>query len=126
MCEHLFTSLLLFFSDKPSNNLDATMNPTEQVAQMERIIKYTFNDRQLAVESLFHGGIFIRFDDTQILPQRNERLAIMGDKLLDLLLIRKWYTTQISSGKGVTRVYRNVLTCCRPSSLHGGVGQYHP
>ncbi|KAL1644858.1 hypothetical protein SLS61_008539 [Didymella pomorum] len=75
------------------------MTPEQQVAEMERIISYTFNDRHLAVESLYHGGFPIHFDGDWITPQRNERLAIMGDSLLDTLLIRKWLTTVNGAGR---------------------------
>jgi hypothetical protein len=73
----------------PSSN--ATMTPEQQVAEMERIISYTFNDRHLAVESLYHGGLPIHFDSDWITPQRNERLAIMGDS----------FSTRCSSASGL-------------------------
>lgn len=74
------------------------MTFNQKVAEMERIIAYTFQGRQLAVECLFHGGLPVYFDGAWLTPQRNERLAIMGDNILDTLLIRKWFTTQNNQG----------------------------
>lgn len=102
------------------------MTPEQQVAEMERIISYTFNDRHLAVESLYHGGFPIHFDGDWITPQRNERLAIMGDSLLDTLLIRKWLTTVNGAGKSGTLSHRDLLTCCRPSSPRSRLDGHHP
>jgi dsRNA-specific ribonuclease len=100
------------------------MQPNQQVAVMERIIGYTFNDRQLAVEALYHGGSPIDFDGACITPQRNKRLAIMGDNMLDMLLIRKWFNTQDRFGKTSPRgpyPHQDLLTRCRPSSLRDGM-----
>ena len=102
------------------------MTPEQQVAEMERIIGYTFNDRHLAVESLYHGGFPIHFDGDWNMPQRNERLAIMGDNLLDTVLIRKWLTTLNGAGQSGTRSHRDLLTCCRPFSPRSRLGRCHP
>lgn len=75
------------------------MNPDQQVAQMERNIGYAFNDRQLAVKALYHGGFPIYSGGAWVTPQRNERLAVLGDIVLDMLLIRKWFTTQHHPGR---------------------------
>lgn len=75
-----------------------TMNANQQVAQMERIIGYTFQDRQLAVEALFHGGLHVEFDGAWVLPERNERIAIVGDNILNTLLIRKWLPSRDGQG----------------------------
>ncbi|KAF3045354.1 hypothetical protein E8E11_008053 [Didymella keratinophila] len=74
------------------------MNPDQQVAEMERIVGYTFKDRQLAVETLFHGGMLIDYDGAWITPSRNERIAIVGDNILDTLLIRKCLTARDGQG----------------------------
>ncbi|KAJ4401154.1 hypothetical protein N0V91_008176 [Didymella pomorum] len=80
------------------------MTPEQQVAEMERIISYTFNDRHLAVESLYHGGLPIHFDSDWITPQRNERLAIMGR----LLRAADW-----------TGIIRNDLVTNKKLASHG-------
>lgn len=66
---------------------------------MERIIGYEFNDRQLAVESLFHGGVPIHYRGDWTAVQRNDRLAILGDILLDAVLASKWLNSQHHTGK---------------------------
>jgi ribonuclease III len=45
----------------------------------ERIIDYTFNDRRLLTEALHQT--------------QNERLALLGDKVVALILIDSWYET---------------------------------
>lgn len=75
------------------------MDCNSQVAKMERIIGYAFQDRHLAVECLYHGGVPVYFDGAMVQPERNERLAIVGDNILDTLLIRRWFTTRCAPGK---------------------------
>lgn len=65
---------------------------------MERIIGYTFNNKRLALESLNHGGLPIHYDGKyQYLP-RNERLAIVGDSVLDTVLRSRWYNARDIGG----------------------------
>lgn len=75
----------------------ATHN-NQKVANMDGIVGYTFDNRQLAVECLYHGGLPILFDGAPLKPERNERLAVLGDSILDVVLISKWYRARDNQG----------------------------
>lgn len=74
-------------------------NTRQPVAVMERITGYVFNNKRLALESLNHGGLPIHYGGTyQYLP-RNERLAIVGDGVLDMVLRSGWYHAHDIGGR---------------------------
>ncbi|KAF9690746.1 hypothetical protein EKO04_011334 [Ascochyta lentis] len=85
------------------------MNVNHQITDMERIVGHTFQNRQLAVECLYHGGQYIFFDGVLQKPARNERLAIVGDKILDVVLGTKWYYSRDAQGVPRPKVQWNVM-----------------
>ena len=70
------------------------MNVEQQIALMELIIGRPFDNKRLAVEALNHGGLPIYLDGAFRTVERNERLALLGDKILDTALVSKWYNTR--------------------------------
>ena len=58
--------------------------------ELESLIGYQFHDRGLMEEALEEAG-----------PQTegNERLALLGDKVLSLMLLHRWYMEGNTTGR---------------------------
>ncbi|KAF3003111.1 hypothetical protein E8E13_008238 [Curvularia kusanoi] len=70
------------------------MSTEQRVARLEEIIGWVFEDQLIAVECLNHGRQPIVFNGSSTIFQKNERLAVLGDSLLDTTLITKWYSSR--------------------------------
>lgn len=101
------------------------MTPEEQIAEMERITGYTFENRQLSVECLYHGGLPIFLDGVFQEPARNGRLAVLGDSLLDTVLISEWYRTRDAEGNKLCICLHKLLMQCRSSACQGTLERHH-
>lgn len=64
-----------------------------QVHDCQEAIGYTFQDELLLWEALQASGSLICHGTIPRYRAGNTRLAIVGDKLLDLLLSLEWYPT---------------------------------
>ncbi|KAH8434277.1 uncharacterized protein LDX57_011915 [Aspergillus melleus] len=66
--------------------------------EFEKVIGHHFHDQGLMDEALEESGLA---------SAGNERLALLGDKILDLMLLRRWYhegnTTE--QGTGLLKTY---------------------
>ncbi|KAL8769521.1 MAG: hypothetical protein Q9209_004582 [Squamulea sp. 1 TL-2023] len=68
---------------------NARMN--NAVAGVEAIIGYTFNDKFLLWEALQAAGSNVSIAGTRTITDGNKRLAVVGDKILELVLAERWY-----------------------------------
>lgn len=75
------------------------MDLDQKIAGVEIIVGRPFQNRRLVTESLNHGGLPIDFNGSSERFSRNDRLAILGDSLLDTILLTKWYNGRNSHGK---------------------------
>lgn len=84
----------------PPTMTSVDMSTEQRVARLEEIIGWTFNNKLHAVEGLNHGGPVVFFEGQlyQEFP-RNDRLAVLGDRLLDTVLLMKWYHQRSNQGK---------------------------
>jgi hypothetical protein len=57
----------------------------------EQIIGYTFKDRELAWEALQDPSSGVSVVGSRRLPKGNRRLALLGDKVLAMILVKTWY-----------------------------------
>ena len=58
---------------------------------VERVIGHTFNDPLILWEALQAAGSTVRSAGPRRFPDGNKRLAIIGDTVLKLVLVTKWY-----------------------------------
>lgn len=73
---------------------------TNNLASLERIINYVFNNKMLGVLALHSDGLIAK----------NDRLAIVGDKAIDMVLCDLWFDAQDSQGNGI-QPYQIGNTC---------------
>lgn len=73
-------------------------NVTLKVAELERIIGYTFADKMKGWEALqLPGNSFA----TSFITKGNKRLAIVGDLAIDLVLSETWYASGAAEGQSI-------------------------
>jgi dsRNA-specific ribonuclease len=72
--------------------------------EFECLIGYQFRDRGLMEEALEEAG-----------PETagNERLALLGDTILSLMLLRRWYSEGNTTGRSAPAATDIVLIPCR-------------
>lgn len=77
------------------NLLDAAAG----VGALEERLGYTFKDRMLCVQALKVSAVHspLYFDGTVHELGTNNRLALLGDRLLSLVICEKWYQTERST-----------------------------
>lgn len=63
----------------------------ETTCRVEAIIGYVFNDPFILWEALQAAGSPIRSAGLRVFPDGNKRLAVLGDTVLELVLIGNWY-----------------------------------
>ncbi|KAL8782412.1 MAG: hypothetical protein Q9213_005415 [Squamulea squamosa] len=68
---------------------NARMN--NAVAGVEAIIGYAFNDKFLLWEALQAAGSNVSIAGNRMIPNGNKRLAVVGNTVLDLVLVERWY-----------------------------------
>lgn len=71
----------------------ATIRITDMITGVEDIIGYNFADPLILWEALQGSGSGNTFAGTRRFPEGNKRLAILGDTILQLVLVRDWYHT---------------------------------
>ena len=64
------------------------LNVTHDV---ERVIGHAFNDPLILWEALQAAGSSVRSAGPRRFPDGNKRLAILGDAVLKLVLVTRWY-----------------------------------
>ena len=62
------------------------------------IIGYTFADPIILWEALQAAGSGITWAGTRHFPDGNKRLAVLGDTILQLVLVNDWYDTAYDRG----------------------------
>ena len=58
---------------------------------VERVIGHSFNDPLILWEALQAAGSSVRSAGSRRFPDGNKRLAILGDTILKLVLVSRWY-----------------------------------
>ena len=100
-------NLYFDLSSKPSDisNFDSTIPLiarygllTEQVSRCEGIIGYTFTDKRQCVKALITYPNPLL--ETARFSGKNDRFAILGDRILDHYFCQNWYETGLSCGNG--------------------------
>lgn len=78
----------------------------EIIADCETKIGYTFNGKHHCIAGLNATGFGLRLSTDTPLATKNDRLAILGDIMLDANLARKWFnnTTYDKGRYGKIRV----------------------
>lgn len=72
------------------------------VSGVERIIAYTFSDPSLLWEALqAPGSNVFQAGDRQISNEGNKRMAILGDKWMDFIIVTDWFMENLPRGKAL-------------------------
>lgn len=66
---------------------------------VEKIIGYEFTNTELREEALLAAGASISDPAIDGDPRGNKRLALVGDAVLQLLILEKWYGQGTDTGK---------------------------
>lgn len=84
------------------SNMTVSVMATNQMSSMTRgvetIIGYNFNDTMILWEALQAAGSTVRFVGTRRFDDGNKRLAVLGDTILKLVLVTKWYDSADARG----------------------------
>ncbi|KAJ4357102.1 hypothetical protein N0V95_002758 [Ascochyta clinopodiicola] len=78
------------------------MDVANRLALLERIIDYVFNRKILGVEAMNSGGQPVHFTGQWHQLQRNDRLAVLGDKAIDMVLCPLWFDARDAQGRPLT------------------------
>lgn len=81
------------------------MNVDDRLAHVEHEIGRIFEDKLIAIESLNSDGQPIYYKGGYNNLRRNDNLAIIGDKAIDLVLSIMWYRSRDSQGLILCLVY---------------------
>lgn len=87
---YIHTALYYAFSSAMASSYPSNPEPTHACQQT---IGYTFQDPTLLWEALQADGSIACLGATGRFESGNKRLAIVGDRVLDLMLSLKWYPT---------------------------------
>ena len=74
------------------------MDITERLAKLEYKIGRIFQDRLTAIEAINSIGQPVHYRRTLHAVRRNDELAIIGDKAIDLVLGLMWYRSRDTRG----------------------------
>jgi hypothetical protein len=82
----------------PANSHDI-LNAAASVGALEERIGYTFKDKMLCIQALKISGthMSLHFDGTTYATDRNNRLALLGDRVLSLAVCEMWFQTENSA-----------------------------
>ena len=69
----------------------ASSQMLNKIRGVEATIGYDFTDPLILWEALQAAGSGIRFAGTRHFPDGNKRLAVLGDTILQLVLVQDWY-----------------------------------
>ena len=69
----------------------ATTHILNMTHDVERVIGRTFSDPLILWEALQAAGSIVRSAGPRHFPDGNKRLAIIGDTVLKLVLVTRWY-----------------------------------
>ncbi|KAL8910887.1 MAG: hypothetical protein Q9171_003842 [Xanthocarpia ochracea] len=69
----------------------ASAQMNNAVDGVEHIIGYVFKDRFLLWEALQAAGSSVLQAGNRTIPNGNKRLALLGDTILQLVLVEQWY-----------------------------------
>jgi ribonuclease-3 len=70
-----------------------------KLKEVEEIIRYHFNDQALLEEALQAAGAAVSDPHIKGDRQGNKRLALLGDALLSMMLLDRWYDSGKDTGK---------------------------
>lgn len=66
---------------------------SDMITGVQDIIGYNFADPLILWEALQAAGSGNTFAGNRRFPEGNKRLAVLGDTILQLVLVRDWYDT---------------------------------
>lgn len=66
---------------------------------VETILQYHFSNRGLLDEALLAAGASLSSKDVQGDAQGNKRLALLGDSVLQEVVLEPWYNSEESTGE---------------------------
>lgn len=81
------------------------LNMDASILGAERVLGYTFNDRNRLWEALQAPGSGVWMVGNRHLYEGNKRLALKGDAALKNVIITDWYSTDGSRGKLIQPQY---------------------
>ncbi|KAG0651802.1 ribonuclease III [Hyphodiscus hymeniophilus] len=96
----------------------------DAIRGVESIIGYTFTNPPLLWEALQAPGSNVyRIGGRQISNQGHKRIALLGDKWLDLIIFMDWFVENVSTGQGdrrraLTTSNANLARVCDRLGLH--------
>ncbi|KAF2729283.1 ribonuclease III [Polyplosphaeria fusca] len=90
--------------------------PEDLLPELEKILQYTFKDKTIALEALQmrggdpkNGGATpLCYAGEMFSVPKNNRLAIVGDALLNYILSVPWYESGTPAGNWTRLQYRNI------------------
>ena len=71
----------------------ATSQMSNMIRGVENIIDYRFTDPLILWEALQAAGSGISSAGSRRFPDGNKRLAVVGDTILELVLVEAWYNS---------------------------------
>lgn len=74
------------------------MNIAASLARVEHTIGWVYNGKLLGIVALNSDRQPILYNGNHHDLRRNDDLAVMGDKIMDLILITKWYQKRDPQG----------------------------
>jgi hypothetical protein len=88
------------------------MSIPQMLVRMEHKIGWVFQCKLTAIEALNSAGQPIFYDGQWHILRRNDQLAIIGDKAIDLVLGVMWYRSTNTEGLQSMTARRIVLLMC--------------
>lgn len=97
----LFINLTLYtlvnrlqpYPQRPLATVMAAYQISDMITGVQDIIGYNFADPLILWEALQAAGSGNTFAGNRRFPEGNKRLAVLGDTILQLVLVRDWYDT---------------------------------
>jgi hypothetical protein len=74
------------------------MDISERLARLKSEIGRVFQDRLTAIEAINSDGQPVHYHGILHIVRRNDELAIIGDKAIDLILGLMWYRSRDTRG----------------------------
>jgi hypothetical protein len=88
----LETQRLQWFTPPPTNNHDL-LHAAAKVGHIEERIGYIFKDKMTCIEALKITSIPLYYKGVVLKADKNNRLALLGDRVLCLALCELWFWT---------------------------------
>ena len=92
------TRAFTFTLNNRLHHIAINMDITERLAKLEYKIGRIFQDRLTAIEAINSIGQPVHYRRTLHAVRRNDELAIIGDKAIDLVLGLMWYRSRDTRG----------------------------